>query len=145
MRMQSIGQGRPPISAPLCLLDSSCGAGHGAFLRVSGSDGVDRAARYASSWASVSLGITVARVKGRCEEDGCRGGGKVIQLTPSLLLIFPLTKLPSLCQPFCPLALTSPPRPHWGPPLSRFCHRPPEKPCLPGSSVTCGFVHLVLS
>ena len=47
-------------------------------------DGVDRAARYASSWASVSLGITVARVKGKCEEDGCRGGDKVTQLTPLL-------------------------------------------------------------
>ena len=111
--------GETPISAPLCLLDSSCGAGHGALLCVSGSDGVDKAASYLSSWALVSLGDHCGyRVKGRCEEGGCRRGDKVTQLTPTLLLIFPLTRLPSLCQPFCPLARASSPRPRWGPSLS---------------------------
>lgn len=72
----------------------------------------------ATSWALVSLGDHCGhRVKGRCEEGGCRGADKVTQLTPTLLLIFRLTRLPSLCQPFCPLAHTSLPRPHWGPPL----------------------------
>lgn len=55
-------------------------------------------------------------------------GLPVTQPAPTLLLSFPLTKLPSLCWPFCPQ-----PMPHVSAQTSVgtrtspfFCHRPPE-------------------